>query len=912
MGVKRMIVDDGPIGSVAAKVVVAASSSISLAPGGRTAVPTLSSTVPYSGRVALARPPPRIEREEDRESDKAGTGAAIARREKYGRIASLLRTASALNDYAVDLHNQEGSDPSAAMKLFRQARETFVKSVDEAERADGSDGEVDIDVDERRHSSSESAGRASEGGGIDANDNNKRARSKTIDAKQESDERRAKKRVRRQQQGGSSEQQPQQEEQEVPSNDEGRREKPEEEGRPAAANASASASANADDDGNGPHGEEDEEEDELFLRVGEEPPPYLPSDDYDDDQYGLGLYREETDDAHGGTVRFRRTLKMSAYYPEPDEPGICNEAFPIVAQRGGAHDKDAALAFSHRGAALASFNLALARNRLLTSPKSASTAIEALASSPSALRLLDSAASHLRSIPRSRRTDRDRSLEVMVHNNAAGAHIEAGGDTALALRSLLRALRVEAPEKYMMTTGGSHQAAREDDDDDAAIEERQRRDEDEREERDEASIVAALALKLTELHAIGLARQNEASDRKNKQALLLLGAAQQGSSDAAGIDVALLEADAFFTSGRDREADDYILRQSVTSSNVGQIYFRSLRFSESAAACLISDTLRSSVLPGGSKHVLAAACKYNLGLILHRLGDVASAGRCYAAFLIVAENWTADDSGGRDDSDNDEAYPVLDRALKSSVASARHQWGLVLSALGDKQNAIGALLRVLAERRALHGGSDCHPDIAKTLFSLGQALFESGRIAEASLYFEEAINVSRTLRLDPAHMIFVFALSYLAQIRQRLGDGGAAIALYDEALALAQRAFGETHYVVINLLNAMGNLRVSRGELNAARRCFTRASGIYVLGIMRGCKQALVEAARRQERQVQGRQHGAAAAPAENGTGAGASSAATSSSTMSSARAIGGTTEADSGGAFVVVTTRRKIGAQAA
>jgi len=86
--------------------------------------------------------------------------------------------------------------------------------------------------------------------------------------------------------------------------------------------------------------------------------------------------------------------------------------------------------------------------------------------------------------------------------------------------------------------------------------------------------------------------------------------------------------------------------------------------------------------------------------------------------------------------------------------------------------------------------------------------------------------------LPPNHMIFVFSLSYVAQIYRARGHTAEAIIIYEKCYAVAIKAFGHNHYVVINIVNSMAQLRLSRGEYGQAAAAFGRASGLVVQTIV--------------------------------------------------------------------------------
>ena len=165
------------------------------------------------------------------------------------------------------------------------------------------------------------------------------------------------------------------------------------------------------------------------------------------------------------------------------------------------------------------------------------------------------------------------------------------------------------------------------------------------------------------------------------------------------------------------------------------------------------------------------------------------------------------------------------------IAFARHQIGLLLSFFGQKEDAMRTLSEVLALRKSVYG--DDHAEISKTLFSIAQIHFERGLHNQALSTFNQVIQMARKV-LPPTcnHMIFVFSLSYVAQIYRTRGHIAEALIIYEKCYAVAIKAFGHNHYVVINIVNSIAQLQLSRGDYGQAAAAFGRASGLLVQTIV--------------------------------------------------------------------------------
>ena len=122
-------------------------------------------------------------------------------------------------------------------------------------------------------------------------------------------------------------------------------------------------------------------------------------------------------------------------------------------------------------------------------------------------------------------------------------------------------------------------------------------------------------------------------------------------------------------------------------------------------------------------------------------------------------------------------------------------------------------------------GAD-HPDVARSLNSLGNVLLMSGKYARAEEVYSRALSIREKAR-GPEHPDVATSLNNLAQIQYVRDDYAGARTRLERALTIREKHFGPDHTKVAHVLNSLGRLLERQGELDGAKGCLTRALAVF-------------------------------------------------------------------------------------
>jgi tetratricopeptide (TPR) repeat protein/predicted Ser/Thr protein kinase len=280
---------------------------------------------------------------------------------------------------------------------------------------------------------------------------------------------------------------------------------------------------------------------------------------------------------------------------------------------------------------------------------------------------------------------------------------------------------------------------------------------------------------------------------------------------------------------RKRSSEVYrLLSQAKAAYDVG-VYAPALQVSEEAAK--ISNTLHDP-------SVLAEAL-LQLGLTQWKTGDF----RAASATLVKAV--AASDAPGcqhlraealvallyvdgieQQNFDNANSWKVLAeaplQAIKDDALAGRlaEYYGNVLLREGDMNGAYDSAMKANALlARALPAD---HPDVARNLTSIGNALFFMGKNVDARRYIEKSLALLEDA-LGPNHPDVSEVRNNLANLLSEMGDNDEALALQERALAEWKRSLGPQHpYVAISLSN-IGELMLKSERFDDAIARFNEA-----------------------------------------------------------------------------------------
>lgn len=118
-----------------------------------------------------------------------------------------------------------------------------------------------------------------------------------------------------------------------------------------------------------------------------------------------------------------------------------------------------------------------------------------------------------------------------------------------------------------------------------------------------------------------------------------------------------------------------------------------------------------------------------------------------------------------------------------------------------------------------------HPDIIKSLNSIGQLYQAQGSYAEAIPFFERSL-ASYIATVGENHPDVVATLENLAYLHKAQADYSAARVLYERAIAIVEAALGEDHPRLATSLNYLALLHRDRGDYAQALPLFERSLAI--------------------------------------------------------------------------------------
>ena len=231
--------------------------------------------------------------------------------------------------------------------------------------------------------------------------------------------------------------------------------------------------------------------------------------------------------------------------------------------------------------------------------------------------------------------------------------------------------------------------------------------------------------------------------------------------------------------------------------------------------------IRRSLL--GDDHLSVHCTLYNIGLALQRVGDAEESLRHCAYFASKFTSAAA-------------AAACVDTArlsptARAQIGTALHNVGVMQLHHDSVTQSVRTLEAALSVRRAaLHTAPDeLHPDVADSLYQLGQILQNTGRDREAMDTYREAAHIFRRT-IGPDHEDVAVVCCAMGQIHQSRGETDEALAVYAEVLRIARLTFGPADGFVAEVLGILGNVHLERGDNDAAMECFSESSRILCPG----------------------------------------------------------------------------------
>ncbi|KAI8491602.1 hypothetical protein Bbelb_308020 [Branchiostoma belcheri] len=151
------------------------------------------------------------------------------------------------------------------------------------------------------------------------------------------------------------------------------------------------------------------------------------------------------------------------------------------------------------------------------------------------------------------------------------------------------------------------------------------------------------------------------------------------------------------------------------------------------------------------------------------------------------------------------------------IAVSLYNLGNAWSDLGDHRKAVRFHEQSLEMRRSIHGEDTEHSDIAASLNNLGNAWSDLGDLRKAVGYYEQALQMRRSIHgEDTPHPGIADSLINLGNAWSNLGDYRKAVSYHEQALQMRQIIHGEdTEHP--HIADSLNNLGASWGDLGDHR-----------------------------------------------------------------------------------------------
>ncbi len=172
------------------------------------------------------------------------------------------------------------------------------------------------------------------------------------------------------------------------------------------------------------------------------------------------------------------------------------------------------------------------------------------------------------------------------------------------------------------------------------------------------------------------------------------------------------------------------------------------------------------------------------------------------------------------------ALSLLEAALgpdHPEVARTLASMAQALGKQGKLDEAIATYRRALLIQEAAYG--PVHPDVADTASALSHFLEQQGKYPEALALARRALSIQEGAHA-PDHPDIAAALINVGNVLDSLGDADGAIADYARALSIRERSFGPENGLVADVLNNMGEVMSARGKFVEALGYHERALAI--------------------------------------------------------------------------------------
>ena len=171
-----------------------------------------------------------------------------------------------------------------------------------------------------------------------------------------------------------------------------------------------------------------------------------------------------------------------------------------------------------------------------------------------------------------------------------------------------------------------------------------------------------------------------------------------------------------------------------------------------------------------------------------------------------------------------------DPESRAQLATSIYGFGVLLARQGRYEEAQKNLRDALARQQAIYG--PVHPEVARTLKDLAQAVVDGGDPNAALPLMQSAVAMQRQLRGNEPHPDLAEALNDQALLYETLGNYDEAEKSYLESLAMERRLLGDKHPQIASTLENLASTFQDKGDLERAEPLYRQSLAMWraVLG----------------------------------------------------------------------------------
>jgi tetratricopeptide (TPR) repeat protein len=166
-----------------------------------------------------------------------------------------------------------------------------------------------------------------------------------------------------------------------------------------------------------------------------------------------------------------------------------------------------------------------------------------------------------------------------------------------------------------------------------------------------------------------------------------------------------------------------------------------------------------------------------------------------------------------------------DPESRVQLATSLYGFGVLLARQGRYEEAQKNLRDALARQQAIYG--PVHPEVARTLKDLAQAVADGGDTNAALPLMQRAVAMQRQLRGNEPHPDLAEAINDLALLYETRGDYDESEKSYRESIAMKRRLYGDKHPEIASTLENLASALQDKGDLARAEPLYRQSLAMW-------------------------------------------------------------------------------------